>query len=185
MTLSSSPGTDVTMAPCGRVDYSDMYGFSCSMTLRSPLSLRWQLRPWGFARPSVVSGTMDITPYPDCVGSQTHLGPIPQLGFQCHHYPRWQQKPSRLTCPQWQHGSWTSTWTQLFDQVLVIHMAFNGYLSHGFQPRPCLRWDHGPRQSPWQQTGPDTIMSPVGSTDLSDQHDTSSDTAHGHQNNNR
>lgn len=93
-------------------------------------------------------------------GHKPGHGSSMQPRIRCQYGHKCQHRPSRLSRPQWKHGPWRPTWTQVFDQNPVIYMTFSAHQSPGHKHRPRLLQGNGPRHGPWHQPRPDVIMFP-------------------------
>lgn len=62
-------------------------------------------------------------------------------------------------------------------QTPVIHVALSDNMSHGYQHRPQLQLDHGPRHGAFSDVSHDVTMAPVGSAGHSDSDEPNSCTA--------
>lgn len=92
---------------------------SSSIDYRHQHDLQWQYRPRTLTQPPAETQTVNII---------TALGGSKSHG---HQHGLWHQHRSWIpTCPQWEHGSWTSTWFQETAQTVDINMAFGGKRDH-------------------------------------------------------
>lgn len=127
MTLSHSLGMDITMAPDGSPNHTDLCDPGSSMTLEHQHGLRcWpRLQAW----PSVATGTTDINTKPDCSRAMDHMGLGSSPG------PKFTQA---LGGKQTTHVSQFPTALDSSDLPSPHYMNLSGSLSPIFPPYTCL-----------------------------------------------
>ena len=76
---------------------------------------------------------------PTVVGPQTQTGLQQQCRLGCHHGSRWQCRPLRSTWPWLWHDPQIPIWPHVTAQTRGTFMAFGGFRSHIYHPRPWLQ----------------------------------------------